>query len=560
MSQFQAFRRVPIPTQVAQTLETTTIPAPTRGLIMDENYAFMQPGAALVCDNWKPTMQGVSLRGGCIRHCVLPETTPVISMFKYASGNLERMFAGNATNLYDVTDTAPVLVQGGQGDGNYAVAQLDNQGGDYLIAVNDSGDPPLRFDGTSWEQLTLAYVPPVDKPSNITKPDGSALNFIDVCKYKSRLYFIEGGTMNAWYLPIDAVGGAVDLIPLSGSASKGGELMFCATWSLSTGDGLGDKIVFGTNLGELLVFTGSNPADASNWQQEGRYQSANPLGKNAHMSIGADLLLMTEQGIVPISACVNKSFEELELASITKPIKRMWRDEVAAKRQWAWTMENWENYGSIFVTTPGSTPGYCLIVNAATGAWARFVGYDATCFTRIRKDMFFGTQDGKIMLADRTGYDDGIPYTATLVGGWEMFQAPAQTIVWRQARASFASTAGQPFVPQLSACVDYVVTLPPPPPAGRDPGVADVWDEGLWGPDMGGPPPPIPTPPERLQYAQWDQPSIGRPIPRNTRWVSVGKTGFSHAPIVQITVAQQALPNVDLIAISATFERCGIDV
>ena len=56
MSQHQFFRRSPVPQQVAQQLQTVTLPAPTRGIIQNENEAFMQPGAAVVLDNWKPTM------------------------------------------------------------------------------------------------------------------------------------------------------------------------------------------------------------------------------------------------------------------------------------------------------------------------------------------------------------------------------------------------------------------------------------------------------------------------------------------------------------------------
>jgi hypothetical protein len=368
--------------------------------------------------------------------------------------------------------------------------------------------------------------------------------------------------MNAWYLPLNAVGGALQMIPLSGAATRGGKLLFCATWSIDAGDGTDDKLVFATDLGELLIFTGSDPSSAANWRQEGRYQVSPPMGMNAWMSLGGDLLIATTSGIVPTSAAITKTTEELELAAITRNIKQMWRDEAAAKRQWPWTLTNWEEFGGIFVTWPGGAPGkrYCAAVNASTGAWCRLVGYDATCFVRSRADMFFGTQDGKIMQADRTGYDDGVPYVATLVGGWEVFQAPGQTITWRQARASFASSAGQPFQPQLSACTDYVVTLPTPPPAGPDPGLADVWDQGRWGPDMGPPPPPVPTTPERDAYGQWDQTYASRQVVRNTMWVSIGFTGFSHAPIVQVTVAQNAKPNVDLIAISAAFERAGINV
>ena len=49
------------------------------------------------------------------------------------------------------------------------------------------------------------------------------------------------------------------MIPLSGAATKGGKLLFCATWSIDAGDGIDDKLVFCTDLGELLIFTGGDP-------------------------------------------------------------------------------------------------------------------------------------------------------------------------------------------------------------------------------------------------------------------------------------------------------------
>jgi hypothetical protein len=618
VSQYQAFRRVGVSPQVAQKLETITFPAPVRGLIMNENEAFMQPGGAVVCDNWRPTMQGVSLRGGCVRWCALSETTPVISMFRYASGNNQRMYAGNATKLYDVTTTTPTLVKSGQTSGNYCAVQMANQGGDWMIAVNDNGDFPLRFNGSSWVVLNgtapatwtnnTAYAvnarvmdsadrsywkcaiahtsalsgtfaadraahpsnwtpdTPSDGVSWIVGPPGSnvvsAANLTYACKYRNRLFFIEASSMNAWYLPLNAVGGTLAMIPLSGAATKGGKLLWCASWSLDAGDGIDDKLVFCTDLGELLIFTGSDPSSANSWKQEGRYQIPEPMGMNAHMALGGDILIATTSGIVPISASISKTPEELELAMITRQIKMMWRNEVAAKRSWSWTMENWPEYGGIFVTWPGGNPGnrYCATVNAATGAWARYVGWDVTCISRLRADCFFGTQDGYVMQMDRSGYDDGQPYVATLVGGWEVFQSPAQTITWRQARASFKTSGPESFQPQLFACTDYVVQIPTPPSAGPDAGTPDAWDEGHWGPDMGPPPPPVPTPPQRAQYAQWDQ-FVSNVYPvRNTMWVSIGVTGFSHAPGVQVTVGQAAKPTVDLIAVSATFDRSGINV
>jgi len=660
MSQHQAFRRQPVPQQVALQAQATTIPAPTRGIVEAENLAFMSPGAAIVCDNWAPTMRGVKLRGGCVRWCDLHslanvsdwqnlhqyrpnqkvrdaaddtfwivqvahttgappltfaqlrasfpiayvQTTdksilnwqngiaynslgerihdvvdgstwevaathtsaatgtfaadrtahptywtlattarqPVISAFEYASGNEQRMFAGNTTALYDVTSSVPILIKSGQTSGNYVAAQLANAADNYMLVCNENGDDVLRFDGVDWETLSAGYTPPAGKPSNITGPGTVAQNLTYVWKYRNRLFFIEGGTMNAWYLPLNAVGGTLSMIPLSGAASRGGKLLFGATWSVDAGDGIDDKCVFATDLGELLIFTGSNPADAANWRQEGRYQVAAPMGMNAHANIGGDLMIETTDGIVPISAAITKDTTQLELAAITLNIKNTWRNEVNAKRAWPWTMKRWDEYGAMFVTWPGGLPGYCGMVNIATGAWARFVGWDATCFVRMREDLFFGTQNGIIMQADRTGQDDGVPYVATLVGGWGALGQRLQMTTWHQARASFLSGNGEPFLPQLSACTDYSVSLPTPPPAGNDPGVPDVWDQGKW------------------DHARWDQRAPGTPPIRNTLWVSIGATGYTHAPIVQVTVGQQAKPQVELIAIDAIHTPMGTNV
>ena len=249
MSQHQFFRRQPVPPQAAQQLQTITFPAPTRGIVQNENESYMQPGAAVVCDNWKPTMKGVSLRGGCDRWAELPETTPVISAFEYASGVNHKMFAANATKLYDVTTSDPGHWSPvGRTSGNYVASQLANQGGDFMLVANDAGDPLLRYNGTTWTSLTTTtpatwsvstpyavdaagarqrrqlalemrrrahqsrhrhvrgrphrhtraagwWTWPPDSNSWITGPAGSPVenggNLTYVCKYRNRYFFIE---------------------------------------------------------------------------------------------------------------------------------------------------------------------------------------------------------------------------------------------------------------------------------------------------------------------------------------------------------------------------------
>jgi len=213
---------------------------------------------------------------------------------------------------------------------------------------------------------------------------------------------------------------------------------------------------------------------------------------------------------------------------------------------------------ALYVNFPGGTVGKpnsltCGVSNLHTGAWGRFTNHDAMCFMRYRGALFFGTQDSKIVQCESTGMDDsvwnemtskfeGASYTCTMVGGWEMFKVPPNQVTWMQARAAFFSAAREPFEPQLSAAVDYEFRIPAPPNAGPDPGVSDVWDQGLW------------------DVMLWDADPIPAAPVRNTMWVSIGETGFSHAPICQVTVGQQVKPNVELLSISATFVRMGVNV
>lgn len=582
MSKFIAFRRQPVDQQAAQNLRTVTFPAPTRGIVQNENQTFMQPGGAIVQDNWAPTMRGVKLRGGYVRWCDLHALdatvppvpselrNPVISAFEYITANQQRMFAATAYTLYDVTANMPEVVQAGRTDGNYVASQLANAAGEWLIACNEVGDFPLRYGGASWVELDPGAGAPVDGAGTITGPSGSpvehGLGLSYVWKYRNRLFFIQADSMNAWYLGLDSVGGVLQQIPLAGAATRGGKLLFGAVWSLDAGDGTDDKCVFVTSLGEVLIFSGSNPAEATGWRQEGRYTLSRPLGMNAHITIGGDLIIMTTDGAVPLSQAITKEAGQLELAMLTRTIKPLWRDLVKTRRSLPWSVKMWSEYGAVFVAAPGGGPGdrLCLVGNNATAAWCRFLGWDATCFLQVGDNLFFGTQDGIVMQADQTGYDDGnhekIPYVATLVGGWETFGTPSHHVVWHQARAVFIASAGQPFAPQISATQDYIVTLPAAPPPGVDPGsgIDDKWDVGKWG--TPGSSSHVPTPPESAAFAQWDGLLPVLSVTRSTLWVSIGATGYAHAPIVQMTVAQQATPHIELVAISATYEPAGVNV
>ena len=329
-------------------------------------------------------------------------------------------------------------------------------------------------------------------PADSNVVDGRNLSY--VWKYRNRLYFIEKDSMNAWYLGIDSVGGLLKQIPLSGSATGGGSLIFGAVWSLDAGDGdRRQKRVRHDarrvadlyrnrpgRSGQLAARRAlpDEPAARHERAYHDRRRFADRHGRRHHADQSGD-----HQECRPARTGHADAHDQAALAPAGSSQARLALDDQKVgrvrchlRRRVRWRPRD----------------RFCLVANNATGAWARFVGYDATCFIHLRDDFFFGTQDGIVMQADRTGYDDGnhmkIPYVATLVGGWETFGAPSAQVVWYQSRAVFITSAIQQFNPQLSVTTDYLITIPtPPPPSLGSAASDDLWDIGTWGPPDGGP-------------------------------------------------------------------------
>jgi hypothetical protein len=74
-----------------------------------------------------------------------------------------------------------------------------------------------------------------------------------------------------------------------------------------------------------LIFTGTNPADAANWKQQGRYFLSAPLGMNGHLQVGGDMLILTVDGIVPVSQAISKDAGQLEWLCSRAPLKALAR-------------------------------------------------------------------------------------------------------------------------------------------------------------------------------------------------------------------------------------------
>lgn len=526
-----SYKRQTLPQPPRPQVQQYTFPAPTNGWVLNDNLMTPSPASARVLDNFICTATSIRARGGFSKHATVATAAPVVSMFTYRSGSTEKFFAASSSAVYDIsapasTTVIPTAAFSGQTSGYYSTVQYGTAGGDFLYAVNGT-DAAMLFNGTTWTQVTG-----VSSPA-ITGVATSSL--AQVWSFASRIWFVEKNTLSAWYLPPDAVGGAATKFSLAGVFQRGGALVFGAAWSLDAGDGLDDKCIFVSDQGEVVVYQGSDPANASTWSKVGNYEISPPLGRNAYMQAGGDLLIATELGLVPISEAVRRDVAALSVGAVSRRIETYWQGRAGLySATLPWEIKKWPSEGIMAVTQPEvtSTGGSMLVANLQTGAWSRFTGTDARCMGYFAGTLYFGNTTGAVFRMQSGGLDDTMPYTSVYLGQHESLGAQAREKTMLQMRPVFLS--GSPIQPQLTVQVNHSESLSSPPNAAVYSATAG-WDVSHW--DVG----------------LWDE-AVGATVSaEDSRWVSIGRTGYVMAPELQLTFGGAALPDARLVGIDATF-------
>lgn len=495
-----------------------SFPAPINGWVLSENAATPMAASAKVLDNWIPTTSGVELRGGNILHATLDAA--VVHLTTYRSGSNEILFGCTAAGIFDIASPAdaevtPTASVTGQTSGNYSSTMFTTSGGEFMYMVNGADDAQL-FDGSTFTTINAASSP------SFTNVGTDALSY--VWAFANRLFFVEEGTDRFWYLPVASIAGAATSFALGGVFRKGGSLLFGATWSSDSGDGLDDRCVFVSTEGEVAIYQGTNPASAADWALVGVYEIPRPLGKNAHIRAGGDLLIATTAGVIPITSAIQQDIAAVSGAAISKPIAPEWQRQASLLTS-PWEMEKVVEQNLLIVSQPGDVSETCLIANLQTGAWARWTGLDVRCLGSFDENAYYGDAAGLVYRMNAAGSDNGTPFTARYLGQFDQMGAQGITKTARQARATFE--AGTPFVAQLVFKSDFDVTPSSPPSSAAD-FTLDVWDVGLW------------------DVAIWDAQGT---LSTTSDWRAVGATGTYLAPELQITSGTGPKPTVRLVSI-----------
>lgn len=359
-----------------------SIQSPTGGWNARDALAEMAPTDARELINFFPRTTECELRGGYTSHATgITGTVETLAVYNQMSGT-NKLFAADDNDVWDVSSSGAASAQSVTiTDGKCQHLNFGDGTNNWLILVNGT-DSPLYYDGSTWTSVTGATSPAL---SGVTSS-----NLIHINEYKGRLFFIEKNTLSFWYLTAGAAGGALTEFDLSSFCTKGGYLMWMATWSFDAGDGPDDAAVFMTSEGEVIVYRGTNPSSASDWILMGVYRIGKPIGRRSYMKFEGDLIVITQNGIYPLSKALQS---EDKRTALTDKINNAFNDEAQSYgTTFGWDITYLPLKTALIFNIPHVIDGEHVqfVMNTITGAWCQFDSWDGECFAEFNDELYFG--------------------------------------------------------------------------------------------------------------------------------------------------------------------------
>lgn len=455
----QALRGNPSRRQVAT---PRAVPAPVGGWDTESPLALMPARNAVLLDNWIPRAGYIEMRRGFIQQ--VDGFGPVESMIAWRGAAVgDQLFAATGADLYDVTDAGTVgsavySASGSTASARWKHTNFANAAGAFALAANGV-NTPISYDGSAFSTLAIT---------------GSGLvaeKLSDVMVHKRRLFWLEADSLNVWFLDVNAIQGAAGKLPLGSYFYKGGRLVAQATWSLDGGQGIDDLAVFVTSEGQVAVFQGLDPSDPDNWSLVGIYDLARPLGDRPMIKWGSDLVVLTQDGVVPLSQALNKDRTQDDDVALTMKIATAFSKAArlyGSNYGWSGTLYAGRGSLAIFnVPTAELSTADQYVQSIQTGAWCRFTGIPAICWESANDHIYFGAADG-VYQWDTGATDNGETIVSDVTPAFSDF---GNRLVQKQFTMVKALLKAPSAVrPALEVLTDYQERVPTAVPTVVEPG------------------------------------------------------------------------------------------
>jgi hypothetical protein len=413
-----------------------------------------------------------------------------------------------------------------------AVATLTTAAPHGLITGNRvtiSGASSAEYNGTyvitktgaNTFTYTMASTPAADATVvgtyttiGITGVDSS--KFINVNLFKNRLFFTEKDTLTCWYLDTDAIGGVAAPLPFGGIARNSGYLQAMGTWTIDAGQGADDYAVFVTSMGEVIVYNGTNPNVAAEWALKGVWQLGQTFSRRCFFKWAGDLLLLTQDGLVPLASALQSSRLDPRINLTDKIYYAVSQAATQYYDLFGWQINYYASENMLILSIPTDTGMEQYVMHTITKSWARFTGIEAYCWeVSGDADMHFGG-DGYVGKFYDSTSDNGNNIVATAQQAYSYFDSPGQLKRFTLVRPTLQTDNGVPTV--LCGISTDFDTQPLVNQISFNPNAAKV---GKW------------------DIAKWDKANWGGQLVTTKIWQGVTGLGFSGS--INLNVASNGI-------------------
>ena len=532
------------------TAKTASVPAPIGGWNGRDSLALMSPTDAVQMVNWYPTPTDVTMRKGytksstgitgAVNTLMNYPTTSGYKLFAVAGSKIWDATSSTASQVYsnlnsdklqyvNFTNTAgnflvtcngvdPVTIYDGTQwftvsttttaqtissiTKSGTTATLTTASPHGLITGNRvtiSGASSSEYNGTfvitKTGTSTFTYVMASAPAANatvvgtyttigITGADSST--FINVNLFKNRLYFTQKNTLACWYLDVNSIGGTANPLYFGSIARNGGYLQAMGTWTIDAGQGSDDYAVFVTSMGEVIVYNGTDPTSATTWALKGVWQLGQTFNRKCFFKWAGDLLLLTQDGLVPLASALQSSRLDPRINLTDKiyyPISLACTNFYS---NFGWQIQYFASENMLILSIPTNTGMEQYVMHTITKAWARFTGIQAYCWEVSSSNLMFFGGDGFVGNFYTATSDAGNNITASVQQAYSYFDSPGQNKRFTMVRPILQSDGGTPSV-LCGLSVDFqpidnvgAITFNP---SSQSVGIWDTakWDGNNWG-------------------------------------------------------------------------------
>jgi hypothetical protein len=385
--------------------------------------------------------------------------------------------------------------------------------------ANYNGSYAITVTGASTFTYTMATAPAANATVvgtytvlGITGVNSNTFVNINMCQ--DRLFFVQKDTMTFWYLAVESIGGAASDFPLGSIARSGGFLQAMGTWTLDAGYGVDDLSAFVTSMGEVIVYKGTNPSDSNAWSLVGVWQMGQTFARRCFYKFAGDLLLLTQDGLVPMSAALQSSRLDPRINLTDKIFYAVSQAATQYYALFGWQINFFASENMLILNIPNGTNYDQYVMHTITKSWAKFTGINALCWEVSGNNKIYFGSTGFVGNFYDTNSDAGSNIVATAQQAYSYFESRGQLKRFTLVRPILQTDNGLPTV--LCGISTDFDTVPLTSQIAFNPSIVNT---GIW------------------DVSEWDEANWGGGLTVTKFWQGVNGLGFAGS--VNINVASQ---------------------